>query len=356
MDGWYQSAMRWVVLAGAVVVSAVIASAPAAAPAPGGGTLLETLVVPFGHAKGQVFTTKTTLQANAVYTIVVSGTASLKYASASKPDVLDAVHYFTDQPKPAEPLRLQKAGGSSHATLSQWAGKEYGGLPYRSDHIYTVVLSRDRSVTGRLQVFSDQGYTGNCAHSGVSCSGEFTVKLFGPQTTTDTVSFLFTQGGVPKDAPKDLIDVRTVGRGSITFVNERPDETERVVFNEITKASANVTRELDFAVHPDLKLTFRLRSPVEAIVLYQQDNPGDPLMLRLDLEVASSTDERCPATKAGKPRTAQLRMIDGQGRKPDQVLVLVTGCAYNDLAFTGRLGKGSRVNVTIVHKRAATHA
>lgn len=218
------------------------------------------------------------------------------------------------------------------------------------------MLSRDQSVTGKLQVFSDQGYAGNCAQSGVSCSGEFAVKLYGPKTTTDTVSFLFTQGGVPKNAPKDLIDVRTVGRGSITFVNERPDETERVVFTEITKASANVTRELDFAVHPDLKLTFRLRSPVEAIELYQQENPGDPLVLGLDLEVASSTDERCPATKAGQPRTARLRIIDGQGRKPDQVLVVVTGCDYNNVAFTGRPGKASRVNVTIVHKRAATHA
>lgn len=167
----------------AVVVAGVVAGAGAARPdrsdqAPT-GELLDTIVVQFSNATP--VSSKMTLQRPIAYTLVVSGSGT--QASSGGTVQCDAVYCIsadTGQPFSRRVLTFRKESVSSFISLPFIAGKTDGDIPYDASHTYTAKIARDLDQAGKLLVRSENAYYGACREPGVTCSGSFTVKIYGP--------------------------------------------------------------------------------------------------------------------------------------------------------------------------------
>jgi hypothetical protein len=156
----------------------------------------------------------------------------------------------------------------------------------------------------------------------------------------DTVSFIFTQGGLPKRHSRGLEDVRTVGQGKITFFNPERENHDLQVFEVLTR-SGRVTRELEYIVGED-KMTFRVTG--EKFSFVRNEMIGN-IGIELDLVAVGSNDDRCPKTTNHVARTAVLNLVDGLDSTADVVELKVKGCPHHNFSFEGK----KRVTVAIVH-------
>lgn len=158
----------------------------------------------------------------------------------------------------------------------------------------------------------------------------------------DIVSFIFTQGGLPKQHSRGLEDVRTVGQGKIAFFN--PDRTNHDLQEfDVSTRSGRVTRELEYVIDED-KMTFRVSEPDEEFSFVRHEQLGN-IGIELDLVAVGSNDDRCPRTTKQGPRTAVLSLVDGLDSTVDSVKLEVKGCPHHNYTFEGK----KRVTVAIVH-------
>lgn len=344
-----------------VVIATVFAVLVGGASAtPKADVLLDTLVIPYG-ATGWT-PSKVDFDPGITYRYVVSGTGKRTHdvitgdcrsAPSGQPCVYaeDAFYchdsaYDRRCPRLTQNLVARPLGCTACSRILA-----FPPLPrYGASHEYTFTR-KDSGKDIRLEFGSFAGQDSRCDDAGVTCSGEYTIRIYGPaemESKQQSVKFLFTQAGAPKGS-EIIRDMRTIGTGSVTFVNDEPDNASKVGFREIVKSSARIVREFD--VVATRRLTLRLKQPVERIVLYQAEAKDPTQSLRLDLEVVSSSDPDCPATLGGKPRPARIVLADGAGRRGDVVALVVTGCPHHNGVFDGSVGPRSRVNVSIVHKR-----
>ncbi|MGH2730107.1 MAG: hypothetical protein ACRDJI_05795 [Actinomycetota bacterium] len=156
----------------------------------------------------------------------------------------------------------------------------------------------------------------------------------------DTVSFIFTQGGLPKKHSRGLEDVRTVGQGKITFFN--PDRANHDLQEfEVLARSGRVTRELEYVRDED-KMEFRVTG--EKFTFVRLEMIGNT-SIELDLVVVGSNDALCRKKTKDGPRTAVLGLVDGLDSTADVVELEVKGCPHHNYTFIGK----KRVTVAIVH-------
>jgi hypothetical protein len=147
----------------------------------------------------------------------------------------------------------------------------------------------------------------------------------------EEVRFVFTQGGVPKGVSNNVLDMRTVGRGSGSLT---------VRSNNLSDVSARVVREADFVASPDSRIVLR---PVPGRLADGHYTKGPSRQIVLLLEIASSNDDQCSETRGGKPRTASLAIVDRGAERPDIVYLRIAGCPLHSHRFEGK----NRVRVVI---------
>jgi hypothetical protein len=158
----------------------------------------------------------------------------------------------------------------------------------------------------------------------------------------DTVSFIFTQGGLPKPHSRGLEDVRTVGQGKITFFNPERANHDLQEF-EVLARSGRVVRELEYVRDED-KMTFRVSEPDDKFGFVRAEMLGNT-SIELDLVVVESNDALCRKKTKDGPRTATLALVDGLDSTADLVELKVKGCPHHNYTFIGE----KRVTVAIVH-------
>lgn len=153
-----------------------------------------------------------------------------------------------------------------------------------------------------------------------------------------TVDFVFTQGGRPRGAAKDLLDMTTNGIGSITL-EESDDEDEPPVVKKVT---ARVLRTAEF-VNPNSV------PPTSEVGLVFRGGGGDPAFydigkrgttLAVPLELVSSNDPGCPRTRS---RSARVSVFEGRGTAPDAVTLKLSGCREHTSTFAdGGIGSDGK--------------
>lgn len=213
---------------------------------------------------------------------------------------------------------------------------------------FEFTMSSDgKSFTGRWRHDGDAGWAGNW--NGTCTRGLCLDNVAGGEGER-TVRFLFTQAGLPKrEEIKDeyrLLEYRTVGSG-------RGRATGRNGNDNFTPTTARIVRELDFLdIDPDRKgfqrktvqLVFRFRADGE----HSYRAPSRQLkIVRLELDVASSSDPTCPRVVAGRVRQAAVIIWDNAGIGPDSVELVVADCPHHKTTFI----KKRDVKVAIIELR-----
>ena len=142
--------------------------------------LIDTFTVPYASIDD--VSSSVSLKPGVDYTLEVSGTGRQAHPDGSAEcDALYCIASDTGQPYTRDMLTFSTDGGDMGG-LAQVGGKTDGDIPYDPGHTYSVPMKPDfEQVTGKLRVDS-HGPGAACGKDGLTCEGDFTVKIYGPGT------------------------------------------------------------------------------------------------------------------------------------------------------------------------------